>query len=497
MASACVLAIDQGTTSTRAIVFDRDMSVVTIAQTEFAQRYPADGWVEHDPEEIWQTTLDVSRQAIDRAAAEGHRVEAIGITNQRETTIVWDRQSGKPIYNAIVWQDRRTTAQCEALHAAGHEPEFRSRTGLLLDPYFSCTKVSWLLTHVDRARSHADSGELAFGTVDSFLVNRLTGGRVHATDATNASRTGLLNLRAGRWDEELCRLFDVPVSMLPDVRDCNADFGETDPALFGRAIPIRGVAGDQQAAAIGQCCFEPGQTKSTYGTGCFVLMNTGDVVVESSHRLLSTVAYRIDGKTAYSMEGSIFIAGAAVQWLRDGLGIIDSAAETEGLARGAEGHPGLYLVPAFTGLGAPYWKPRVRGAIFGLTRATGRADLARAALEAVCFQTHDLIRAMTADGRAPADLRVDGGMVANEWFVQRLADILDIEIERPGVMETTAAGAAYLAGRSVGLYGDFAAYAAQRRIDARFSPGIDPSTRERLVSGWDEAVSRLVGVPGE
>lgn len=487
----CVLAIDQGTTSSRAIAFDARCNIVSVAQQEFAQIYPAGGWVEHDPEAIWSSTVEAARRAIAATEARGFRVAAIGLTNQRETTLLWNRNDGRPVHNAIVWQDRRTAEACKRLAAAGLETQFQSRTGLLLDPYFSCSKLAWLLDHVDRARSRAENGDLAFGTVDSFLLWRMTGGRVHATDATNASRTGLYNIHAGRWDEELLRMFDIPRGPLPDVRDCAADFGMTDPALFGRAIPVTGIAGDQQAAAIGQCCFAPGQIKSTYGTGCFVLVNTGAHAVASGSRLLTTIAYRLDGVTAYALEGSIFVAGAAVQWLRDGLGIIGHAADTEGLAAGLSGNHGVYLVPAFTGLGAPFWNPDARGALFGLTRSTGPAEFARAALESVCYQTHDLLSAMAKDRVASATLRVDGGMVGNDWMVQFLADILAMPVDRPQVMETSALGAAYLAGSRVGFYPSPAEFSSLWQRNQRFEPRLDAAERAALLSAWDDAVARV------
>ena len=488
---ACVLAIDQGTTSSRAIVFDAGCNVVCVAQQEFPQIYPAGGWVEHDPEAIWSTTVEASRRAIAAAEAQGFRVSAIGLTNQRETTLLWNRHDGRPVHNAIVWQDRRTAEACRQLAQAGLETEFQSRTGLLLDPYFSCTKLAWLLDHVDRARSRAENGDLAFGTVDSFLLWRMTGGKSHATDATNASRTGLFNIHAGRWDDELLRMFGIPDGPLPQVRDCAADYGVTDPALFGRAIPVTGIAGDQQAAAIGQCCFLPGQIKSTYGTGCFLLINTGEQAVASASRLLTTIAYRLDGVTSYALEGSIFVAGAAVQWLRDGLGIVGHAADTEGLAAGLSGNHGVYLVPAFTGLGAPFWNPDARGALFGLTRATGPAELARAALESVCYQTCDLLNAMASDRVASATLRVDGGMVGNDWMVQFLADILAIPVDRPQVMETSALGAAYLAGSHVGIYGSLDEFSNLWQRNRRFAPRLDETERAALLAGWGDAVARV------
>ena len=486
----CILAVDQGTTSSRAIVFDARGVAVASSQAEFPQLYPADGWVEHDPEVIWNTTLNVARQAFQAAESGGHRVAAIGITNQRETTLVWDRHTGEPIYNAIVWQDRRTASICDRLTEEGVNDEIRSRTGLLVDPYFSATKVAWLLDHVDGARLRAR--DLAFGTVDSFLVWRLTGGAVHATDATNASRTSLFNIHDQEWDDWLLDRFDIPAAVLPEVRDCDAHFGETAPELFGRSIPIHGIAGDQQAAAIGQCCLLPGSIKSTYGTGCFVIVNTGDEVLESRNRLLSTVASRIGGKVSYGLEGSIFVAGAAVQWLRDGLGVIGNAAETESLARGADEHSAVYMVPAFTGLGAPHWKPDVRGALFGLARSTGPAEFARAALEAVAYQTSDLIDAMAEDGVRPVSLRVDGGMVANDWFAQFLADILSMPVDRPRILETTAYGAALLAGRATGVYGDWDDIEDRWKLDRRFEPVLPDADRRRLLEGWHDAVARVI-----
>ncbi len=489
---AAILAIDQGTTSSRAIVFDPAMRVVAVAQQEFGQHYPNDGWVEHDPDEIWQTVVSTCRQAMEKASADGWRVEAIGITNQRETTVWWDGEHDRAVYPAIVWQDRRTAERCEALRAAGHEADFRAKTGLLLDPYFSCTKLSWLLDNVDGTRRRAANGELKFGTIDSYLVWRLTGGAVHATDATNASRTGLYDIHTGRFSDELTALFDIPAAVLPVVKNCADDYGATDASLFGRPIPILGVAGDQQAAAIGQGCFGVGDIKSTYGTGCFVLINTGTEPLESKHRLLSTVAYRLDDETHYALEGSIFVAGAAVQWLRDGIRIIDHARDTEAMAASLSGNDGVYLVPAFTGLGAPHWNPDVRGAVFGLSRATTRAHLVRAALESVCYQTHDLLDAMRRDGVRPSALRVDGGMVANDWLLQFLADVVDLPLDRPTVPETTAVGAAYLAGLRAGLCKAPQAFASSRQVDARFEPAMDAGLRGKLLAGWSDAVRRLL-----
>ena len=486
-----ILAIDQGTTSSRAIVFDRAGRIVADAQEEFEQHYPQDGWVEHDPEDIWRTTVETAQKAFAEAEKLGE-VVAIGVTNQRETTVVWDRADTKPIYNAIVWQDRRTADRCAALKEEGREAHVRARTGLVLDPYFSATKAAWILDHADGARERAGAGDLAFGTIDSFLIWRLTGGKAHVTDVTNASRTSLYNIHDNRWDEALLDIFNVPAAVLPDVKDCAASFGETDPEIFGRSIPICGVAGDQQAAAFGQACFAKGDVKSTYGTGCFVIANTGDDVVESKNNLLSTIAWRLDGKTTYALEGSIFIAGAAVQWLRDELKIIKDAAETQALAESIETNNGVYLVPAFTGLGAPHWAPDARAAIYGLTRGAGRAELARAALESVAYQTADLVAAMAADGAAPQSLRVDGGMVANDWVMQFLSDIIDITVERPKVLETTALGAAYFAGLQAGVFKDTEEIAEARRVDARFQPAMAPEVRNAAVTGWKKALERTL-----
>ena len=484
-----ILAIDQGTTSSRAIVFDRAGRVVADAQAEFAQHYPHDGWVEHEPEDIWETTLETARKAFAEAEKVGE-VVAIGVTNQRETSIIWDRDSGKPIYNAIVWQDRRTADRCAALKEDGREAHVAARTGLLLDPYFSATKAAWILDHVEGARDRAS--ELAFGTIDTFLIWRLTGGKTHATDATNASRTSLYNIHDNCWDEALLDLFNVPGVILPEVKDSAASFGETDVEIFGRPIPICGVAGDQQAAAFGQACFSAGDVKSTYGTGCFVLVNTGETVVESKNNLLSTIAWRLDGKTTYALEGSIFVAGAAVQWLRDELKIIRDASETQALAESIETNNGVYLVPAFTGLGAPHWAPGARAAVYGLTRGAGRAELARAALEAVVYQTADLITAMAADGAKVRSLRVDGGMVANDWLMQFLSDILDMTVERPKVLETTALGAAAFAGLQAGVYQSVDEIAECRRVDARFQPAMAPVERNQALAGWAKALERTL-----
>ncbi|WP_306249831.1 glycerol kinase GlpK [Parvularcula sp. IMCC14364] len=488
MSQPLLLAIDQGTTSSRAIVFSLQGDIVAVSQQEFPQIYPAEGWVEHDPEAIWETTLATAREAVSMAEAKGGTVKAIGITNQRETTIVWDRTTGMPIGNAIVWQDRRTANVCRDLRADNVEDMVREKTGLLLDPYFSATKIAWLLDHVEGARAKADAGKLAFGTVDSFLLWHLTDGKVHATDATNASRTSLFNIKTNEWDDELLRLFKVPRAMMPEVKDCAADFGMTAPAVFGREIPILGIAGDQQAAAIGQCCFTTGETKSTYGTGCFVLVQTGEEMLLSQNRLLSTIAYRLEGKPTYALEGSIFMAGAAVQWLRDEMQIIKHAAETEGMARGIGGTQGVYIVPAFTGLGAPHWSPDARGAIFGLMRSTGKAELIRATLESVAYQTADLFTALAQDGISPTSVKVDGGMVMNDWMVQFLSDVLTLPVQRPKVMETTALGAAALAGLQAGLYGSLQDFAGVWQEDASFTPTMADAERQQLLQGWHKAV---------
>ncbi|HSS64902.1 MAG TPA: glycerol kinase GlpK [Gammaproteobacteria bacterium] len=495
--SPLILAIDQGTTSTRAMVFDRAGAPRAVAQQEFTQHYPRDGWVEHDAEEIWKTTLGVCREALKKVDAEkAGDVACIGITNQRETAVIWDRRSGKPIHRAIVWQDRRTADVCRELKESGAESEVTAGTGLLLDPYFSATKIAWILDHVDGARDAAESGRLAFGTTDCFLLWRLTGGRVHATDATNASRTLLFNIHQQKWDDALLDRFRVPRALMPEVKDSAGAYGECDGALLGKTIRITGIAGDQQAAAIGQACFSPGMIKSTYGTGCFVLLNTGEVAVASNNRMLTTVAYRIDGRVSYALEGSIFIAGAAVQWLRDGLGMIESASETESLAASLESNRGVYLVPAFTGLGAPYWNPDARGALFGLTRDSGRAELARAALESVCYQTLDLVDAMRSDsGGALETLRVDGGMVVNNWAMQFLADVTGLSVDRPRVTETTALGAAYLAGLGAGIFSSLEDISDGWRLERRFTPEIAAEVRKVLVDGWHRAVNKVMHDP--
>lgn len=486
-----LLSIDQGTTSTRAMLFDESGKACYTAQKEFTQHFPKDGWVEHDPEEIWSTTLSVVKEALSKAKQDNVAIAGIGITNQRETTVVWDRATGKPIYNAIVWQDRRTADYCESLRLQGKESEVTKKTGLLLDPYFSATKINWILNHVDGARARAKLGELAFGTIDTFLIWRLTEGAVHATDATNASRTMLFNIHTQNWDKSLLDLLEVPESLLAEVKDSSADFGMTSVALLGVKIPIGGVAGDQHAALIGQACFQPGMIKSTYGTGCFMMLNTGSQAIASKNRLLTTVAYRLNGVTTYALEGSIFVAGAAIQWLRDGIGIIDSAAQTENMAASLESNSGVYLVPAFTGLGAPHWNPDARAAIFGMTRDTGAAELVRATLESVCYQTSDLLNAMNGDGQAPLSIRIDGGMVQNNWLCRFLADILDINVERPLETETTALGAAYLAGLQVGIFDSTDNIAKNWRSESKFMGQMDETKRNQLLSGWHKAVRKV------
>ena len=484
-----VLAIDQGTTSSRAILFDGDLKPVSVGQKEFTQIFPKAGWVEHDPEEIWNSTVEVCREALTEKAS------AIGITNQRETVVVWDRETGVPIYNAIVWQDRRTADYCKALKEAGHETGVNAKTGLLLDPYFSATKISWILDNVDGARAKAQAGQLLCGTIDCFLIWRLTDGSVHATDATNASRTMLYNIHRGDWDKDLLSLFDVPISMLPEVKDSSDDYGLTKTSIFGEAIPIRGVAGDQQAAVVGQACFNVGMMKSTYGTGCFALLNTGDVAVTSQNRLLTTIAYQLNGQPTYALEGSIFIAGAVVQWLRDGLKVIDDASETQALAQAADPEQSVIIVPAFTGLGAPYWNAECRGAIYGLTRNSGPKELSKAALQSVAFQTRDLLEAMRKDWDWGDDtvLRVDGGMTASDWTMQYLADQLGAPVDRPEVTETTAKGAAYLAGLAIGSHPEPAEFQTTWQLEKQFLPILEKNTADISYNLWLNAVQQTLG----
>lgn len=490
-----ILAIDQGTTSTRAIVFNKAMKIAGSGQQEFTQHYPASGWVEHEPEEIWQSVLATCKTALKDAKTKVSDIAAIGITNQRETVVIWDRATGEPIHKAIVWQDRRTASICAALKKAGHEKTFTKKTGLLLDPYFSGTKVKWLLDKVKGARKRAEKGELAFGTIDTFLIWRLTGGKSHVTDATNASRTLMYNIETNEWDDGLLKLLGIPRALLPEVKDCAAKFGVADEAHFGAPIPILGVAGDQHAASIGQACFKPGMLKSTYGTGCFAMLNTGKDIVRSKNRVLTTIAYRLNGKTTYALEGSIFVAGAAVQWLRDGLGIIQSAEETGEMAAKADPTQDVYLVPAFVGLGAPHWDADARGTMFGMTRNTGPNEFARATLEAVCYQTRDLLDAMRRDWKASSGktvLRVDGGMVASDWTMQFLSDILDAPVDRPTILETTALGAAWLAGSKAGVWPKMTEFTKSWALEREFKPQMDAKTRNKKVKGWKDAVRRTL-----
>ncbi|WP_138440831.1 glycerol kinase GlpK [Marinobacter alexandrii] len=486
-----LLAVDQGTTSSRAIVFDDTGASVASDQQEFHQYFPQDGWVEHDAIEIWESTLAVCRGALEKANVAAADLSGIGITNQRETTVIWERSTGKPIYHAIVWQDRRTASLCTKLKTDGHEDTVVERTGLLIDPYFSATKIAWILDNVEGARVRAEAGELAFGTIDSWLLWNLTGGESHCTDATNASRTALFNIHDQDWDDKLLELFRVPRSLLPEVLDSAADYGTAQAEWLGAPVAIAGVAGDQHAALIGQACFEPGMAKSTYGTGCFLMLNTGDKALRSENRLLTTMAYRLNGRPCYAMEGSIFVAGAAMQWLRDGLKLIKHASESTAHAESVGVENPVYLVPAFTGLGAPHWDPHARGAIMGLTRDTGIAEIVTAGLQSVCYQTKDLIRAIQNDGAHLKTLRVDGGMVVNDWVMQFLADILDVTVDRPKITETTALGAAYLAGLQTGVYSSLEEIAKLWECEHRFEPRMGPSLRESLYAGWIDAVERV------
>ena len=489
--SKFLLAIDQGTSSSRTLIYDHAMNVVASAQQEFPQIYPQPGWVEHDPEAIWQSVVAVTEKALSQARATATDITAIGITNQRETTLVWDRETGDCIYNAIVWQDRRTAEYCRALKKDDVETWVASKTGLRLDPYFSATKLIWILDNVDGVRARAEAGKLAFGTVDSFLLWRLTGGAEHATDASNASRTLLFNIHTQQWDDELLDFFGIPQQLLPEVKDCAADFGITAVKFMDGGVPIRGIAGDQQAALIGQAGFESGMTKSTYGTGCFVMANTGNQALASDNQLLTTIAMRLDGEVTYGLEGSVFVAGSAIQWLRDELQIIESAEETEAIARRTGVVDDVYVVPAFAGLGAPYWDPDARGAIVGMTRGSGREQIVTATLQAVAFQTADLISAMADDGISPGVIRVDGGMVGNDWFLQFLADVLNIPVERPANVESTVLGAAYLASYGAGILKDREQISDSWRCEARFEPLISSSRRAQLLDGWQTAVSRI------
>ncbi|NKB32930.1 MAG: glycerol kinase GlpK [Pseudomonadales bacterium] len=488
--SKYILAIDQGTTSSRALIFDNKGTPIAVGQQEFTQHFPADGWVEHDANEIWQTTLSSCKSAMSEAGANANDIICIGITNQRETTIVWDRKTGEPISNAIVWQDRRTSDYCEELRQQGHSQSVQDKTGLLLDPYFSATKLRWILENVPDARTRAENGELAFGTVDSFLLWKLSNGKSHCTDATNASRTMIFNIVEQKWDEELLGLMNIPDSVLPEVKDCAADYGSSDADIFGAAIPITGMIGDQQSAAFGQGCFSPGSAKSTYGTGCFLLLNTGTDLVKSSNRLLSTVAYRLGNETSYAIEGSIFMAGATMQWIRDKLKLISDAAESEKIARETPDDLSVYLVPAFTGLGAPYWDPHARGSIYGMTRDTGINEIVTAGLMSVCYQTKDLVEAIVADGASLNTLKVDGGMANNNYVTQKLADMLNCEVHRPVITETTALGAAYVAGLQAGVFSSIEEISQKWQLDQAFKPAKDDDWRNKQYSGWKTAVER-------
>jgi glycerol kinase len=489
-----ILALDQGTTSSRAIVFDHDGGIVAVAQKEFEQIFPRPGWVEHDPDEIWSSQIGVASEAISRAGLTPRELAAIGIANQRETTVVWERASGRPIHNAIVWQDRRTAGFCDQLREEGHESTFREKTGLVLDSYFSGTKVNWILENVDGARARAEAGELCFGTIDSWLVWKLTDGGLHVTDATNASRTLMYDIHSGDWDDELLGLLDVPRSMLPEVRSSSEVYGETSVELFSHPIPIAGIAGDQQAALFGQQCTEPGMVKNTYGTGCFMLLNTGTEAVPSKNNLLTTVAWRIDGKTEYALEGSVFVAGAVVQWLRDGLHLIRNAPEVEALSRTVDDNGGVYMVPAFAGLGAPHWDPYARGMIVGITRGTTAGHFARAALESIAYQVADVLEAMEADsGIEIKELRVDGGAAQNDFLLQFQSDVLQALTVRPEILETTALGAAYLAGLAVGFWTDQAEVAQQWKANRRFAPEMASEAVDVLRSDWRRALERSKG----
>ena len=492
--STYVLSIDQGTTSSRGVIFDKNYETVSIGQKEFTQFFPDSGWVEHDPEEIWMSTLESCHSALKESKIDPSQIRAVGITNQRETTVVWDKVTGKPIYNAIVWQDRRTSDQCQNLKDLGHESLVNEKTGLLLDPYFCATKIAWILDNVSEARQKANEGQLLFGTIDCFLMWRLSNQQIHSTDATNACRTMLYNIHDGCWDEDLLKLFNIPSSMLPKVCDNAADFGKVDESIFGSEIPITASIGDQPSALVGQACFQPGMVKSTYGTGCFVLINTGYEPVKSNNKLLTTLAFQVNGKTCYALEGSIFVAGAAVQWLRDGLKFIESAQESESLAMQADDSQDVYLVPAFVGLGAPYWDPDCRGALFGMTRNTGPAEITKATLESVCYQTSDLLSAIAKDlgeGKLSA-IRVDGGMAASNWTMQMLSDLVELPVDRPKNLETTALGAAYLAGMQVGFYPSMSDFSDSWQSDSQFNSKMTIDSRERKLAGWKDAVKRTL-----
>ena len=489
-----ILSIDQGTTSSRGVLFDENYEIISIGQNEFTQFFPDSGWVEHDPEEIWTSTLESCRSAIKQSQIDPNQIRAIGITNQRETTVVWDKETGMPIYNAIVWQDRRTSDYCQSLRSLGHESLVNQKTGLLLDPYFCATKIAWILDHVDGAREKANKGGLLFGTIDCFLMWRLSNQKIHSTDATNACRTLLYNIHEGCWDKDLLDLFNVPASMLPEVYDNAADFGVADESIFGSEIAIAASIGDQPSALVGQACFHPGMVKSTYGTGCFVLINTGYEPVKSNNKLLTTLAFQVNGKTCYALEGSIFIAGAAVQWLRDGLKFIESAEQSETLAMKADDSQDVYLVPAFVGLGAPHWDPDCRGALFGMTRNTGPAEITKATLESVCYQTSDLLSAISKDlGESKLSaIRVDGGMAASNWTMQMLSDLVELPVDRPKNLETTALGAAYLAGMQVGFYPPMDEFSESWQSESQFNSKMKEELRERKLAGWKDAVRRTL-----
>jgi glycerol kinase len=486
-----ILVLDQGTTSSRALLIDRNIRITGIAQREFTQHYPRPGWVEHDPSEIWQSQLEVIREVIKKSGIDAGEIAAMGITNQRETTVVWNRKTGKPVYNAIVWQDRRTSAFCDDLKAQGMLEKIRRKTGLLLDSYFSATKINWILKNIPEAAETAKKGELAFGTIDTWLIWNLTGGKIHATDASNASRTLLYNIVDMQWDDELLDIFGVDVSLLPDVKNSSEIIAETDPSLLGTAIPVAGVAGDQQAALFGQLCTEKGMIKNTYGTGCFMMMNTGDEITYSKNNLLSTVAWMLDGKPTYALEGSVFIGGAVIQWLRDGLGLIENAAESEAMAKSVEDNGGIYLVPAFTGLGAPHWDQYARGTIVGITRGTTAEHFVRAALEGIAYQNKDVLDAMLADsGNSARELRVDGGATANNWLMQFQADILNLRVNRPEILETTALGAGFFAGLATGFWPDIKSISEKKGEGTTFKPGGEPEKIREWLAAWNEAVDR-------
>ena len=489
-----ILSIDQGTTSSRGVLFDENYEIISIGQNEFTQFFPDSGWVEHDPEEIWTSTLESCRSAIKQSKIDPNQIRAIGITNQRETTVVWDKETGMPIYNAIVWQDRRTSDYCQSLRSLGHESLVNQKTGLLLDPYFCATKIAWILDNVDGAREKANKGGLLFGTIDCFLMWRLSNQKIHSTDATNACRTLLYNIHEGCWDKDLLDLFNIPASMLPEVYDNAADFGVADKSIFGSEIAIAASIGDQPSALVGQACFHPGMVKSTYGTGCFVLINTGYEPVKSNNKLLTTLAFQVNGKTCYALEGSIFIAGAAVQWLRDGLKFIESAEQSETLAMKADDSQDVYLVPAFVGLGAPHWDPDCRGALFGMTRNTGPAEITKATLESVCYQTSDLLSAISKDlGESKLSaIRVDGGMAASNWTMQMLSDLVELPVDRPKNLETTALGAAYLAGMQVGFYPPMDEFSESWQSESQFNSKMKEELRARKLAGWKDAVRRTL-----